>query len=1385
MATIKSLRFDLGSSWNDEGVRRATDDIDRLRRDIESLADKGIKIDVDDTVALAKVQEIQDKLRELHDTAIRLRVDGSEATAQLDRIQAQIKAMEDRKIHLTATADILEAERKLAELRTQEGLLKDVKIHIEANAAAAIAQFAALKREIKDVEDASRRQAAEQEAYKASLLGHWAQMRSMYQGLDAAEKNIAADTAKTRREIEQQAAALQKILPFTNIWATMANDLNKAASSSALFSGRIANIATAIIALAPAVTALGAGLLGFGATLVAMFSTATLALAPFAASMFGTISQVKQLNTTLDPLNQKLQLDQTIMQQNSAGAQSYAAAQKALASATGSSTSATQSNSVAHAQLGLQLAQQRQALAGMTRGTADYRAQQQAIAGTQVQLAQSTLNAAQAHNQNAGAIANARAQLQQYSQANSAYNSAAKNAAQTQAQINQTMQNATPVQRQLYTSLQGLEQAWQDFQTKAEQFTGPILAQGFVMLTGVINHMLPLVQSVAPIFQEIIDKAAKFTNSNGMTKFITWVIAIGVPTLHELVHFVGNLFVALGQMVEAFAPLGLRFATWLDNITQKLDRWGAGGGFSRFADSFTKEIPALRSILESLITLITNVIKAFAGLGGGGELTVIAAVLSTIAKLPVGAIQAIAVAFVTLKLALAGLGFVEGMINGITRAIAAWTAIQGAWDAVMGAAAIAATAFDVSLGVLVGIVALVVIGLIALGVGIYELVVHWNTVWHAIQQTAVTVWHWLEGNWGYVVAIFGPVGWLIAIGAHWRQVWSAIQTVAQNVWGFLKQAWTDVTHALQVAWSNFEGFFRARWDTLWNNAKTVALGVWAVLKSTWQATWTAIQGVATVVWTILRTLWQSTLAIMKGLWDVFSAVLRAAWQIFWTSLQTIAKAIWDFLRGNWSGFLNDMKHLWDTISGALKSAWDTTWNAIKTTATTIWDALKKGAKEVWDTIKKDFSTLVSDVKGIWNGIVKVFKDPVNIVIGLANKVLGFLGISPISPIATGGYINNGGVERRAAGGYIRGPGGPTQDKIPAMLSNGEFVMNAAAVQHYGLHNMHAMNQMRYSMGGLVQYYAGGGSPANPGGTGTINPNTGQPAQSGSNTPNNIGSPAFKKAMQQDPGTSLIGLAINALFAPFKAAVDAVINGIPHPMPPLGSPWGDIPWGGARKIADGTITWVENKLKSFLGAGGGGGGAPAGMAQPSGSLASWLQSAGIPQSQWGYYATLVGQESSGNAFAYNPSGASGIAQMMPGTFAAYGSGNIWNPVDNLRASWNYVQHTYGSAGNIPGLGSSGYQGYALGGLVTHPGMAWVGERGPELMQFSGGERITPFERLASAMKSGSLSKASGDVHVHMDKGSVTIHSSGQPGALSREFTQEAVPMLVGMIKSGVR
>ncbi len=56
----------------------------------------------------------------------------------------------------------------------------------------------------------------------------------------------------------------------------------------------------------------------------------------------------------------------------------------------------------------------------------------------------------------------------------------------------------------------------------------------------------------------------------------------------------------------------------------------------------------------------------------------------------------------------------------------------------------------------------------------------------------------------------------------------------------------------------------------------------------------------------------------------------------------------------------------------------------------------------------------------------------------------------------------------ADGGLIRGPGGPRSDSIPALLSNGEFVVNAAATSRFGP-LLKAINEggAKFALGGIA------------------------------------------------------------------------------------------------------------------------------------------------------------------------------------------------------------------------------------------------------------------------------------------------------------------------------
>ena len=82
-------------------------------------------------------------------------------------------------------------------------------------------------------------------------------------------------------------------------------------------------------------------------------------------------------------------------------------------------------------------------------------------------------------------------------------------------------------------------------------------------------------------------------------------------------------------------------------------------------------------------------------------------------------------------------------------------------------------------------------------------------------------------------------------------------------------------------------------------------------------------------------------------------------------------------------------------------------------------------------------------------------------------------ITPKTKKAMGGYIPK---YSDGSGGKVRGAGTSTSDSIPAMLSNGEYVVRASAVEKYGVPFFDAANAQRFAFGGMVnmpRYETGG------------------------------------------------------------------------------------------------------------------------------------------------------------------------------------------------------------------------------------------------------------------------------------------------------------------------
>lgn len=193
------------------------------------------------------------------------------------------------------------------------------------------------------------------------------------------------------------------------------------------------------------------------------------------------------------------------------------------------------------------------------------------------------------------------------------------------------------------------------------------------------------------------------------------------------------------------------------------------------------------------------------------------------------------------------------------------------------------------------------------------------------------------------------------------------------------------------------------------------------------------------------------------------------------NIMNIWNAITGYFTGLWAAIVADATAQWQAITAPIIAAYESvvaTWNAVVAFFTdlwaqtlavfmTAWESIKTGATELWEFITSSaaapFQSISDAVTNMYNYVVDKFN-------ALIAKVKEFIGLQ-----ASAGSGGGDGAQSNAAGGYIRGRGTGTSDSILSWLSNGEFVVKAKAVAHYGPQLLHALNNMR-----LPKFSGGGG-----------------------------------------------------------------------------------------------------------------------------------------------------------------------------------------------------------------------------------------------------------------------------------------------------------------------
>lgn len=171
-------------------------------------------------------------------------------------------------------------------------------------------------------------------------------------------------------------------------------------------------------------------------------------------------------------------------------------------------------------------------------------------------------------------------------------------------------------------------------------------------------------------------------------------------------------------------------------------------------------------------------------------------------------------------------------------------------------------------------------------------------------------------------------------------------------------------------------------------------------------------------------------------------------------------------------------------------------------------AVTSGFKGATDAIAGFFSGLGNIVKSIIDSIVSAIKAAID----LGKSLVGAL------PGGGGGDGSSKAASGFASGGHVRGAGSGTSDSILARLSNGEFVMRAAAVRNLGIDFLNSLNSGRtngFAMGGAI---------------GDIRPRSGLPA---------FAAGGLVQAPRTPINLSIAGVEFTDLLAPADVAAKVV------------------------------------------------------------------------------------------------------------------------------------------------------------------------------------------------------------------------------------------------------
>lgn len=301
------------------------------------------------------------------------------------------------------------------------------------------------------------------------------------------------------------------------------------------------------------------------------------------------------------------------------------------------------------------------------------------------------------------------------------------------------------------------------------------------------------------------------------------------------------------------------------------------------------------------------------------------------------------------------------------------------------------------------------------------------------------------------------------VGEIFKKLGETIKTAITSIGEILNSAVTAVMEPIKTLFKGLgeaiAGFFTALADP----AIAIGAAMFAVAAASIAAAIFLVGNAVGAIMPVLTDLFNNIIMpIAQFIADTVLSLIDALTEAVVTLTQNALIPLGEFLVGSFVTIIttvadtitnltnNALIPLIDTLSGAFTDVI----NSIGNLLTGVIKAALEGVADIVRAVGEGFEHMGNAIKAALEGVQGVLQVFADLIRSIAEAAVA------IVALATGHSINYGAgyAHLFAKGGKVEGPGTSTSDSIPAMLSDGEYVIQASAAKAIGYDNLDRLNE---------------------------------------------------------------------------------------------------------------------------------------------------------------------------------------------------------------------------------------------------------------------------------------------------------------------------------------